>query len=154
MPRPRPRAHWITIPLVVALGCGGSGGSGSAPPATTQLALTVAATTDVAAVSFTVAYDPSRVTLVGSGAEAECRLASSDALAVNDDDTGTLRVAIIGVDPVQRPTLALPTTLTCALATTDRSLTPADLHVDAKKIGVIDASGVVVAGDPSRLDVR
>jgi hypothetical protein len=50
--------------------------------------------------------------------------------------------------------LALPTTLTCSFDETGGVVTADGLQIASKKIGVLDASGVVVAGDASRLDVR
>jgi hypothetical protein len=124
-------------------------------PGTSTLALTVTASGDVAAASFNVGYDRAKGSFAGSGAQTQCQLGSNDTLAVNDDDLGTLRVAIVPANPVQRATLALPTQLTCTFDVAQPPVGVSDLTVSAKKVGVIDpGSNVVVAGDASRLDVR
>jgi len=164
------------IALVVAAGCGGGGGghgggsnqgdptatpvstpvplATATPLPTVNLALTVSSSTAVAAASFSVGYEAGRGSFTGSGAQTQCHLASNDTLAVNDDDAGTLRVAILPGDLTRAQALALPTTLTCSFDETGGAVTAADLHVSAKKVGVVDASSVVVAGDASRLDVH
>lgn len=159
----------IVAALLIVAGCGGGGGGGHgsggdvATPAPTptagasnRVSLTLALTTtaDVVAASFTVGYEAGRGSFAGSGAQAQCRLASSDTLAVNDDDAGTLRVAILPADPVQRPTIAVPTTLTCEFDQTGGTVTSGDLRITNKKVAVLDTGGVAVAGDPARLDVR
>ena len=163
---------WIVLPLVGIVSCGGSGGGshpGSSEPMptatsvaaatptpapTASLVLSLSATTDVIAASFMVGYEAGRVALVGSGAQAQCRLGSSDTLAVNDDDAGTLRVAVLPADPLQRQTLTLPTTLTCDFLESGGAITAGDLRVSGKKIGDLDAGGVVITGDPSQLTVQ
>lgn len=166
----RARGTWQALLIAMAIaGCGGGGSGGSgdqgavATPtasntpaaAPTNLVLTLRVTGDVAAASFTVAYDRAKGSFTGSGAQTQCRLGSNDTLAVNDDDTGSLRVAIIPANPLQRATLALPTDLTCGFDVVVGPVRASDLTVSAKKVGVIDqTSGVVVAGDASRLDVR
>ena len=164
----RARGTWQALLVVMAIaGCGGGGGGGSgdqgavATPtvintpaaAPTNLVLTLRVTGDVAAASFNVVYDRAKGSFTGSGAQTQCRLGSNDTLAVNDDDTGTLRVAIVPGNPLQQATLALPTDLTCSFDVVAAPVRASDLTVGAKKVGVI-ASGVVVAGDASRLDVR
>ena len=127
------------------------------PVPTVSLSLTLGATTAVAGASFTVGYDAGRVALLGSGAQAQCRLGSNDTLAVNDDDAGTLRVAFVPADPLQLQTLVLPTTLTCDFAENGGSVSVNDLRISSKAIGVINAdpaNAVVVAGDASQLDVH
>ena len=161
---------WIALPLLIVTSCGGGGGGNNSdgsqptpvptatasatPVPTVSVALAISAMTDLAGASFTVGYDAGRVALVGSGAQAQCRLGSNDTFVVNDDDAGTLRVAIVPADPLQRQTLALPTTLTCDFSETGGAVTAGDLQISSKKIGVIDASSVVVAGDASQLDVH
>jgi hypothetical protein len=167
----RARLCMLTI-LVAAAACGGGGGGHGntndvATPVPTltptpiatavprvSLALTLAATTDVAGASFNVGYEAGRGSFTGTGAQTQCRLGSNDLLAVNDDDAGTLRVAILPADPLTSPVLALPTTLTCDFDETGGAVATGDLRIAAKKIGVLDASGVVVEGDASRLDVH
>jgi hypothetical protein len=167
----RARRTWQVLLLTMTIAaCGGGGGGGNgnqggavATPtpvntptvSATNLVVTLRVTGDVAAASFTVGYDRAKGTFSGSGAQTQCRLGSNDTLAVNDDDNGTLRVAIIPADPAQRATLALPTDLTCSFDVVQGTIRASDLAVTAKKIGVVDqASGAVVAGDASRLDVR
>jgi hypothetical protein len=165
----RARGTWQALLVVMAIaGCGGGGGGGNGdqgavatptatntPAVSTNLVLTLRVTADVAAASFNVAYDRGKGSFTGSGAQTQCRLGSNDTLAVNDDDTGTLRVAIVPGNPLQQATLALPTDLTCSFDVVAGPVRTSDLTVSAKKVGVIDqASGVVVAGDASRLDVR
>jgi hypothetical protein len=160
---------WIALPLLIVTSCGGGGGGnnsgGGEPPVptatpsatpvpTVSVTLTLSATTDLAGASFTVGYDAGHATLVGSGAQAQCRLGSNDTFAVNDDDAGTLRVALVPADPSQHQTLALPTTLTCDFSGTSGAVTAGDLQISSKKVGVIDATSVVVAGDASQLDVH
>jgi len=160
--------------MAVALfsaGCGGGGGghgdsnhveptstpapiATATPIPTVSLVLTVSSSRDVAAASFSVGYEAGRGSFTGSGAQAQCHLGSNDTLAVNDDDAGTLKVAIVPADPTRAPNLALPTTLTCSFDATGGAVTTAGLRIGDKKIGVIDTSGIVVAGDASRLDVR
>jgi hypothetical protein len=161
---------FTAIALVVA-GCGGGGGghgdsiqaqatstpvpvATATPIVTASLVLTLSSSVDVAAASFSVGYDAGRGSFTGSGAQTQCHLGSNDTLAVNDDDAGTLKVAILPADPTHAATVALPTTLTCSFDETGGSTTSGDLHVGSTKIGVVDARGVVVAGDGSRLDVR
>ena len=166
----RARRTWQALLVTMTIaGCGGGGGGGNgnqgvvATPtavntpaaAPTNLVLTLRVSGDVAAASFTVGYDRATGTFTGSGAQTQCRLGSNDTLAVNDDDSGTLRVAIIPANPAQRATLALPTDLTCSFDVVAGPVRASDLTVSAKKIGVVDqTSGAVVAGDAARLDVR
>jgi hypothetical protein len=164
---------WTASALLVIASCGGGGGghgdpggpipvptltptplATATPVPTMNLVLTLASSIDVAAASFSVGYEAGRGTFTGSGAQTQCHLGSTDILAVNDDDAGTLRVAMLPADPLRKPTLALPTTLTCSFDETGGALSAADLRIGNKKVGVIDASGVVVAGDASRLDVH
>jgi hypothetical protein len=163
---------WIILPVLAAVSCGGGGGGGnsdgnqptpvrtttpaatSTPVPTVSLSLALSATTDLAGASFTVGYEAGRIALLGSGAQAQCRLGSNDTLALNDDDAGSLRVALVPADPLHRQTLVLPTTLTCDFAANGGSVTVDDLRISGKKIGVIDTSMVVVAGDAARLDVH
>ncbi len=159
----------LVLLLIAACGGGGGGGGGSGTPdptgtptpvptstpvPTLTLVLTLSASSDLAAASFSVGYEAGRGTFTGSGAQTQCRLASSDTLAVNDDDAGSLRVAMLPADPQQRPTLALPTTLTCSFDATGGAVSSADLRISGKKVGVVDATGVVVLGDSSHLDVH
>ncbi len=164
------RAGWIVLPFLITVGCGGGGGGNNsngnqpqptstpvatpAPVPTVSLALTLSTSGSVVGASFSVGYEAGRVTLLGNGGQALCRLGSSDTLAVNDDDAGTLRVARLPADPLQRQTLVLPTTLTCDFSEDGGSITASDLRITSKKIGVLDGSGVVVAGDASQLDVH
>ncbi|HEY2385963.1 MAG TPA: hypothetical protein VGK30_03300 [Candidatus Binatia bacterium] len=158
----------IALPLLVILGCGGGGGGGGhdtgpvatatatpvatpAPVPTAAVTLTLSSSIDLVGASFTVGYEAGRVTLLGSGAQAQCRLASNDLIAVNDDDAGTLRVALLPSDPLQRQTLALPTTLTCDFAENGGSITAGDVRVGSKTVAVLDGSGIAVAGDGSKL---
>lgn len=164
----RSRRTWQALLVVTAIaGCGGGGGGGNGDqgavatptatttPAPTNLVLTLRTTGDLAAASFNVAYDRAKGSFTGSGAQTQCRLGSNDTLAVNDDDTGTLRVAVVPGNPLQHATLALPTDLTCGFDVAAGPVSASDLTVSAKKVGVIDQqSGVVIAGDASRLDVR
>jgi len=166
----RPVRPWITVPLLLALGCGGGGGGGHSastqptrtatpiatpsPVPTVSVALTLTSSIDVVGASFTVGYEPGRVALLGSGAQAQCRLGSNDTLAVNDDDNGTLRVALVPADPLQRQTLTLPTTLTCDFAENGGSVSAGDLRVGTKKVAVLNASSIAVAGDASKLAVQ
>ncbi|MBI3768262.1 MAG: hypothetical protein HY271_07160 [Deltaproteobacteria bacterium] len=164
---------WMASALLVVASCGGGGGGHSdpggplpvstltptplataTPVPTVDLVLTLTASIDVAAASFSVGYEAGRGTFTGSGAQTQCHLASADTLAVNDDDAGMLRVAMLPADPLQKATLALPTTLTCSFDEVGGVVTTAGLRVGSKKVGVIDASGVVVEGDASRLDVH
>ena len=154
--------------LIAACGGGGGGDAGNVPSPTRTptpvatatpvptltLVLTLSASSDIAAASFSVGYEAGRGTFTGSGAQAQCHLASADILALNDDDAGTLRVAMLPADPARQPALALPTTLTCSFDATGGPISTADLRIGTKKVGVIDATGVVVAGDSARLDVR
>ncbi len=160
----------IVLPLllVLAFGCGGGGGGGHSdtpavtttpvitpsPVPTVGVTLSLAAAVDVVGASFTVGYEAGRVALVGSGPQAQCRLASADTMVVNDDDAGTLRVALLPADPLQRQTLALPTTLTCDFAENGGSVGAGDLRVGGKKIAVLDTGAVAVAGDATQLDVQ
>lgn len=159
----------LILLLVAACGGGGGGGGSEPPPGPTNtptpvatatpvptltLVLTLSASSDLAAASFSVGYEAGRGTFTGSGAQTQCHLASADTLAVNDDDAGTLRVAMLPADPERQPTLALPTTLTCSFDATGGAVSTADLRIGSKKVGVIDASGVVVVGDSSRLDIH
>lgn len=159
----------IAAGLVLAVGCGGGGGGGhgsdvvatpvrtptpTVTPATrVSLALTVSSAAAIAGASFDVGYQAGRGSFAGSGAQAQCRLASGDVLAVNDDDAGMLHVAVLPADPRASASLALPTTLTCDFDETSGTTNADDLRVTNKKVGVLNASGVVVAGDPSVLDV-
>jgi hypothetical protein len=161
---------FTAIALFLA-GCGGGGGghgdtnqveptstpvpiATATPIPTVNLVLTLSSSVGVAGASFAVGYEAGRGSFTGSGAQTQCHLGSNDTLAVNDDDAGTLKVAILPADPTRAPILALPTTLTCSFDETGGSVTSGDLRVASKKIGVVDGSGVVVAGDASRLDVR
>jgi hypothetical protein len=162
---------FMAIALFVVASCGGGGGghgdsnqvqptstpvpiATATPIPTASLVLTLSSSVGVAATSFNIGYDAGRGSFTGSGAQTQCHLGSNDTLAVNDDDAGTLKVAILPADPTRTATVALPTTLTCSFDETGGTVTAHDLQVGSKKIGVIDASGVVVAGDGSRLDVR
>ncbi len=160
-------ARWTALALLGVAGCGGGGGghggsnaaqptpiTTATPAATVNLVLTLSASSDVAAASFNVGYEAGRGSFVGSGAQAQCQLASNDTLAVNDDDAGTLRVAMLPANPLQKQTLALPTTLTCTFAQTGGAVSTSDLRIAGKMIGVINGSGIVVAGESSRLDVQ
>src|SRR6266481_4402419 len=142
--------------MAVALfsaGCGGGGGghgdsnhveptstpapiATATPIPTVSLVLTVSSSRDVAAASFSVGYEAGRGSFTGSGAQAQCHLGSNDTLAVNDDDAGTLKVAIVPADPTRAANLALPTTLTCSFDATGGAVTAAGLRIADKKIGV------------------
>jgi len=163
------RIALVALPLLVALGCGGGGGGGGhdtgpvatataaitpSPVPTESVTLTLGSSIDVVGASFTVGYEAGRVALLGSGPQAQCRLASSDLIAVNDDDAGTLRVALLPANPLQRPTLALPTTFTCDFAENGGAIGPGDVRVGSKKVAVLDGNGIAIAGDASKLDVQ
>jgi len=125
-----------------------------APVPTESVTLTLSSSIDVVGASFTVGYEAGRVALLGSGPQAQCHLASSDLIAVNDDDAGTLRVALLPANPLQRPTLALPTTFTCDFAENGGAIGPGDVRVGSKKVAVLDGNGIAIAGDASKLDVQ
>jgi hypothetical protein len=161
----------VALPLLVALGCGGGGGGGGhdtgavptatpvpgatpSPAPTASVTLTLSSSIGLVGASFTVGYEAGRVALLGSGAQAQCRLASNDLVAVNDDDAGTLHVALLPANPLQRPTLALPTTFTCDFTENGGAIGPGDVRVGSKKVAVLDGNGIAIAGDASKLDAQ
>ena len=119
------------------------------PVTTASVAFAVSATNGVNPISasFSVTYDSAKGSFTGAAATTACTLSgSTDSFVSNDNDTGTLQLALNS-----QAGLTLPATITCTFDQAAGAITPADLTIANKVIAVLDQNQIPVAGNPDDL---
>lgn len=107
------------------------------------------ASTTIISASADVTYNPAKGSFAGASTTTACSINTGDTFVPNDNDNGTLKLGLNSAAG-----LTFPAAITCTFDQVAGPIAVSDLTITNKTVGVLDAMGIPVAGDPNSLTIQ